>query len=64
MATYNSDRAAGYVIACNSVMKAVSYVDKHQRIPATASYHVRRVLRVIYGKKLYRAYRTGRPKMG
>lgn len=60
---YNPDRAKGCCIGYNAVIKAVRYVDRHQRIPAWASDRLRHVLRAIYGKALYNAYRTARPKL-
>lgn len=60
---YNHDRAVGCVIGYNTVIKAVRYVEKHGHIDPTASHHVRRVLKVIYGKELYSYYRYRRPKL-
>jgi hypothetical protein len=57
---YNHDRAVGCRIGYNAVIKAVKYVEKHNRIPPTASHHLRRVLKVIYGRDMYNYYRNRR----
>lgn len=61
----NRDRAAGCVMGYNTVIKAVKYVDRYDRIDPTASWHIRRVLKVIYGEKLYNyyCYRGRRPTL-
>lgn len=63
MSGYNHDRAIGCCIGYNSVIKAVRYIDQHERIPPSASAHLRRVLKAIYGRQLYNVYRTKRPKL-
>ncbi|BBB97114.1 MULTISPECIES: hypothetical protein [Bradyrhizobium] len=63
MSGYNIDRAIGCRIGYNTVIKAVRYVDEHERIPPWASQPLRRVLKAIYGKQVYNAYRTKRPKL-
>lgn len=60
---YNHDRAVGCVIGYNTIIKAVRYVEKHDHIDSSASKHVRRVLKVIYGRELYNYYRHRRPKL-
>jgi hypothetical protein len=60
---YNQERAIGCVIGYNTVIKAVRYVEKHEHIDPNASQHVRRVLKVIYGRELYNYYRHRRPKL-
>jgi hypothetical protein len=59
---YNLDRAIGCRIGYNSVVKAVRYIEKHQQIPPTASDHLRRVLKTIYGRDMYNYYRGRRPR--
>jgi hypothetical protein len=59
---YNQDRAIGCRIGYNAVVKAVRYIEEHDYIDPKASAHLRGVLKVIYGKKLYNYYRSRRPK--
>lgn len=60
---YNRDRAIGCCIGYNAIIAAVRHVDKHGHIPPTASRHLRRVLREIYGEVQYKYYRSRRPKL-
>ncbi len=61
--SYNIDRAIGCVIGFNCVIKAVHYVEEHERIPPSASGHLRRVLKAIYGKQMYSYYSHRRAKL-
>lgn len=61
--SYNHDRAVGCVIGYNTVIKALRYVEKYEQIPPWASTHVRRVLKVVYGREWYSVYRHNRPKL-
>ncbi|MBV9783706.1 MAG: hypothetical protein JO264_07780 [Acidisphaera sp.] len=60
---YNHDRAVGCMIGFNTIIKAVRYVEEHDHIDPRASQHVRRVLKVIYGRELYSYYRHRRPRL-
>jgi hypothetical protein len=60
---YNYDQAVGCAKGYNTVIKAVRYVDSHQQIPPWASKSLRRVLKEVYGRAAYKAYRNKRPKL-
>ena len=60
--SYNIDRAIGCCIGYNAVIKAVRYVEKHQRIPPSSA-RLRHVLKVIYGRNMYNYYLSRTTRM-
>jgi hypothetical protein len=61
--SYNTDRAIGCRIGYNAVIKAVRFVDKYEQIPPNSKEPLRRVLKEIYGPRLYNYYLHRRGKL-